>query len=228
VKPVPLELGDELKSHSGNSGPIVVDWDGDGLADLLVGMGDGSAHWYRNTGTAEKPEFTYGAELVEKSGFGFRFEDRKPGMWGVRVKLCATDFNGDGRIDLLLGDRSGSVIPRELTEQQKQELEEANQRLGEILKERSEVSAKLRKLQRALGDDEEPETEEAKQRAEERKQQQKELQERLQRLTAEYAQCRGKIRELGPQTVRHGFVWLFLRKPKTEQGPEPTSGTGDQ
>src|SRR5437868_8071022 len=33
----------------------VADWDGDGLADLIVGCGDGSVIFYRNIGTAKEP-----------------------------------------------------------------------------------------------------------------------------------------------------------------------------
>ena len=35
-------------------------------------------------------------------------------MWGARVKVCAVDWNSDGRLDLLLGDRSGKLA--EMTE----------------------------------------------------------------------------------------------------------------
>ena len=31
-------------------------------------------------------------------------------MWGARVKVCAVDWNNDGRLDLLLGDRSGKLV----------------------------------------------------------------------------------------------------------------------
>ncbi|MBC8874182.1 MAG: VCBS repeat-containing protein [Planctomycetes bacterium] len=211
-KPVKLDL--DLAGS--NSGPIVADWDGDGLADLLVGLSDGSAHWLRNVGTAEKPKFASSETLVEKSGFGFRFEDRKPGQWGARVKLCATDFNGDGRLDLLLGDRSGDVVEPEMTDEQRQAYDKAKQQMAELMKQRAEASAKLIKLQRESRNAEKPATDEDRQRAKERASELQELVKGLQKLNTEYAACSQKLREFGPQKVRHGFVWFFQRKPKAE------------
>ena len=213
----PTKLDLALEGGS-NSGPIVADWDSDGLADLLVGFSDGSAHWVRNIGAAKKPEFASGEMLVEKSGFGFRFENRKPGMWGARVKLCATDFNGDGRLDLLLGDRSGEVIHRELTEEEQRSLDKAKQKVAELSVQRTEVSAKMLKLQRASKDAEKPKTDEGRQKAAaEMAKELQELRDSLQQSSQEYANCSRKVRELsGTQTVRHGYVWLFLRKPQAE------------
>ena len=206
----------DLDLAGSNSGPIVADWDGDGLADLLVGLSDGSAHWLRNVGTAEKPEFASSETLVEKSGFGFRFEDRKPGQWGARVKLCATDFNGDGRLDLLLGDRSGDVVEPEMTVEQQKALDKAKQRMAELTKQRAEVSTKMRTLQRASRNGEKPKTDEDRQQAKERARELEELVKSMQQLTTEYGACRQKLSQVGPQKVRHGFVWFFQRKPKVE------------
>jgi hypothetical protein len=110
ASPTKLPLGDMLKNRGGDSGPIVADWDGDAKQDLIVAFGDGSVVWFRNIGTGSAPEFDGGSELVRKSEFGFDFTKAKPGMWGARVKVCAVDWNNDGHMDLLLGDRSGKVV----------------------------------------------------------------------------------------------------------------------
>jgi hypothetical protein len=122
-EPRKLELGDLLKNRKGDSGPVVADWDSDGKNDLIVGFGDGSVVWFRNIGQSGEPEFDGGSQLVAESGFGFNFSKAKPGMWGARVKVCAVDWNNDGRMDLLLGDRSGKIVdlPKEETAEEVEE-----------------------------------------------------------------------------------------------------------
>jgi hypothetical protein len=42
------------------SDPFMVDWDGDGLKDLLVGQfSPGKVSFFKNIGTAGNPEFTF-------------------------------------------------------------------------------------------------------------------------------------------------------------------------
>jgi hypothetical protein len=51
--------------HHGDSQPVVADWDGDGLLDLIVAWGDGSVVWYRNVGSKTEPKLAKGATLVK-------------------------------------------------------------------------------------------------------------------------------------------------------------------
>jgi hypothetical protein len=49
-KPIDVEIG--------HAAPYVVDWDGDGVRDLLVGQfGKGRCRIYKNTGTDQAPKF---------------------------------------------------------------------------------------------------------------------------------------------------------------------------
>lgn len=85
--------------------PSLVDWDNDGLDDLLVGQReDGKVRLYLNTGSADVPaydSFSYiqsgGADL---SVYGAGCQGSFP---------RALDWNNDGRKDLLVGDANGMV-----------------------------------------------------------------------------------------------------------------------
>ena len=77
--------------------PVPVDLDNDGLKDLVVGEWDfnGSAniHLYENTGTAGSPALTLVTKfLVKKSARDFTIP-------------CAADWDHDGKIDLIVGNR---------------------------------------------------------------------------------------------------------------------------
>lgn len=59
---VPIEV------TSGHADPCVIDWDGDGIQDLLLGQyGSGNIRFYANSGTNDSPIFTV-FEYVQADG----------------------------------------------------------------------------------------------------------------------------------------------------------------
>lgn len=68
LPPVRLEAaGKPIDTDSpGHSAPFVVDWDGDGKRDLLLGQFGGGALWiYRNEGTDAAPRLAAGTKFKD-------------------------------------------------------------------------------------------------------------------------------------------------------------------
>lgn len=65
--PVRLEAaGKPIDTDIGHAAPFVVDWDGDGVKDLLVGQFGGGLLWiYKNEGTNTKPRLAAGVKFKE-------------------------------------------------------------------------------------------------------------------------------------------------------------------
>lgn len=80
------------------------DWDGDGVRDLVVGSEGGEVTWYRNTGKNDAPRYAHGEVLVAAAYSDRAPEGSEPKHHGMRVKVHVTDWNEDGKVDLLVGD----------------------------------------------------------------------------------------------------------------------------
>ncbi|MDI6735563.1 MAG: FG-GAP-like repeat-containing protein [bacterium] len=80
--------------------PFVVDWNNDTRKDLVVGDGQGKIHLFINTGTDELPAFG-SSTLIFAGGL--------PIDVGANAAPFVTDFNGDGKKDLLIGERYGKL-----------------------------------------------------------------------------------------------------------------------
>jgi len=76
--------------------PYLVDWDRDGNVDLLCGTDSNRIYFFRNTGT-HKP-YAMGVPLKLE---GFKKN--------CRCRLDVTDWNNDGKLDLLVGDFNSSA-----------------------------------------------------------------------------------------------------------------------
>lgn len=203
-EPEPLVADGQPVKVVGDAAPVVADWDGDGLPDLLVGSDDGDVIWHRNVGTARAPKLGPATVLVPKSVAAVgRRPDPGPGEWGTRVKPCVVDWDGDGKLDLLLGDVNSYFRGKPArTPAEKAEEEKALNRLPQL---RKEWAAAYRAFSAA-----EDEPIPADRAAHARKL--NDLRARVSRLKDEIARAQAAEGKFAAGAMRHGYVWVFLRK----------------
>ncbi|MBA5248240.1 MAG: type I secretion C-terminal target domain-containing protein, partial [Gammaproteobacteria bacterium] len=85
------------------SAPTLADIDGDGDLDLVVGEEDGKLSYYKNTDTTVKhTNPTY----IKQTGGSNPFKDIDVGDLS---KLTLVDIDGDGDLDLVIGERYGTL-----------------------------------------------------------------------------------------------------------------------
>jgi hypothetical protein len=124
------------------------------------------------------------------------------------------DWDGDGRPDLLLGDRCGSFRDKPAqTEQEKREERQANDRLPELRRRWAAAFAAYRRLEEAAAD----ETPAARQQRLGRREQ---LRREVTRYKEEIVAVQSIQERYRPGYQSHGFVWVFLRQP----AGAPTAG----
>jgi len=89
--------------------PLVIDWDGDGVQDLVCGVEWNRAVWYKNIGTNAEPKLVYKGLIRTDDGKPFQLpHEPVPEIKDVyktdyHPVLAAADINGDGRVDILAG-----------------------------------------------------------------------------------------------------------------------------
>ena len=96
-----VRAGAQVIDVYGAPSPNMEDFDGDGDLDLICGEFVDRFTWFENTGTREEPVFAEGRFLQNPDGI-------------VRMDLqmiipSAVDWDGDGDMDLVVGDEDGRV-----------------------------------------------------------------------------------------------------------------------
>lgn len=91
-----VEADGEDISVSGPASVHAVDWNGDGVYDLLIGDSEGNVHLYTGHRETVGLSFTKEGKLAIQSGMTY-------------AAPFATDWNNDGLLDLLIGGYEGEV-----------------------------------------------------------------------------------------------------------------------
>ena len=187
-----LRVGDADLRVEGDAGPFTVDWDGDGDLDLLCGSDNGSVVLFENTGGATAPRLAAAKVLIPEGLRVYGKDAPVEPVRGSRSKVCATDWNGDGLLDLLVGDLIyQNEKPRQLSKEEKKQRERDEARMIELQKMQSKYYQKLSGPNRIK---------DPKERAEYRK--------KMAPILMESQQLYARL----PKSKPHGYVWLFLRK----------------
>jgi hypothetical protein len=221
-----VEAAGEPLKVSAHLCPVTADWDDDGQWDIVAGSDDGSVTWFRNVGKPGAPEFAAGVVLVEKhEGNGYNLlrwgeDDVRP---GIRSQVEVTDFNDDGKLDLLVGDFCTAYAPKpDLTPAQREEMQAIIEKAAEIGKPLSEKMEALQKdfAERYPGEeiysDEATEAWSKAYRAlregPEAKRADENGAEFVRRIRPLLAETQREVDDSSDLALSHGYVWLYLRK----------------
>ena len=220
-----LELGESEPVPKLGPTPMVVDWDGDGLLDLLVGSSEGSVVFYKGY-VDQGVHLVQPGEVLLQPCYADQpatlAKNEKTGLLEpqlTRSHRCARpavcDWNGDGRLDLVVGDLFVAMEPEpQLSKEQTARRDELRTQSEEVRKQltvtRKEIDERVGQDLRKLGLDPASEASRDVREALLRSRKTEDvhhptLTQRLEELT----------QELEPLTARqqiHGYVWVYLRR----------------
>jgi hypothetical protein len=104
---VGLKIGDKPMRGAGKTDPMAIDWDGDGLLDILAGTEAGDVFFFRRladgdfapavsalSGKSRSTSYREVNAALKDEGFDF----------GYRLRITVNDWNEDGQLDLLIGN----------------------------------------------------------------------------------------------------------------------------
>ncbi len=202
----------------------IADWDGDGIPDLWTGSEDGGAFFFKGTGEtsgerafhAPVPHLTPPFSLIPPVAYVPRLSDLpsvSPSITGESTHITLWDWNGDGLLDLVIGDmRAALVQPEDPTPELSEKIDAflGAQNAFQAFMEgpRATLPANYGTLSPA-------------ERMQIRNQTARDLSSvsHFQQLSKNLFQKNSELRQQR-LLKRHGLVWIYLQKPPTEDSPK--------
>ncbi len=96
--------------------PTTVDWNGDGVLDIIAGNSEGFVLFFENIGSNEVPKFlpatrvqAGGREIQVQAGYAGSLQGVQEARWGY-LSPNAVDWNGDALPDLITCDITGNYL----------------------------------------------------------------------------------------------------------------------
>ena len=96
--------------------PTTVDWNGDGVLDILAGNSEGFVLFFENIGSNDEPKFlpaaglqAGGRDIQVQAGYSGSLQGLQEARWGY-LSPNAIDWNGDSLPDLITGDITGDYM----------------------------------------------------------------------------------------------------------------------
>jgi hypothetical protein len=172
----------------------IVDWDGDGLWDILGGSKQGGVYFYKNIGKLGTPSFGEAVCIIKPS----EFVNKKFGGRCGLTQIAVADYNNDDKLDILVGNNNSVNKPTpKLTDAQLKEKELLQKKTKEIEKKmdvyykdfQKKYKNDQEKMYKAMNEDK-----------------------GFKKLDDEYMKIYLKLNKLMPGKESHGYVWLSLRK----------------
>lgn len=138
--------GKPMVTKGGIAAPRIVDWNGDGLFDILCGGAKGNVCYFENVGKKGEPEFAAAEVLLEikfTAGNGRNMvpaSDGLPSLPGSSYHIEPVDYDSDGDLDLLVGARATWKAPaKELSVEEQEEADEIRSKMPELRKQLTDI-----------------------------------------------------------------------------------------
>lgn len=135
---VTIEAGGTVFKTELLSGPFVVDFDSDGKRDLLVSCYSGDVFFLKNIGEDAAPKFAAAEKIITGVGkelLSKRISNRIRTLdYPAKcARINATDYNGDGKVDIIFGDTAVTKVYKEgLSDERKWEIADAMSRANTL------------------------------------------------------------------------------------------------